>query len=155
MQEGCEKKVRILFLCTGNSCRSQMAEGWARHLKEGPIEPYSAGVKATTLDPRAVAVMKEAGVDVSGQRSKALQEVMHVTFDYVVTLCGHAQETCPAFPATAKVVHKGFDDPPRLAESASSEEEAMEHYRRVRDEIRAFIARLPGVLDVSVTREET
>jgi len=132
-----------------------MAEGWARHLKGGLIEPYSAGVKATTLDPRAVAVMEEAGVDISDQRSKTVEEIMHIKFDYVFTLCGHAQETCPIFPAKARVIHRGLDDPPRLAESAMNEEKAMEHYRRVRDEVRAFIERLPDALDALSTKEET
>ncbi|WP_456431872.1 arsenate reductase ArsC [Thermosulfuriphilus sp.] len=153
--QGFKKKLKILFLCTGNSCRSQMAEGWARHLKGDLIEPYSAGVEASTLDRRAVAVMNEAGVDISAQYSKPVQEVMHIEFDYVVTLCGHAQETCPAFSGKAKVIHRGFDDPPRLAESARNEEEALEHYRRVRDEVRAFIERLPDALDASSTKEET
>lgn len=99
--------------------------------------------------------MNEAGVDISAYRSKTVQEVMHIKFDDVVTLCGHAQETCPIFPAKAKVIHRGFDDPPRLAESARNEEEAMEDYRRVRDEVRAFIERLPDALDASSTKEET
>jgi len=97
--QGPEEKLKILFLCAGNSCRSHMAEGWARYLKGDLIEPYSAGVEPSTLAPRAMAVMKEAGVDISAQGSKPVQEVMHSEFDYVVTLCGHAQETCPIFPA--------------------------------------------------------
>ncbi len=151
--QAAERRLKILFLCTGNSCRSQMAEGWARRLKDGLVEPYSAGVRASNLDQRAVAVMKEAGVDISAQRSKSVQEVMHIEFDYVVTLCGDAQETCPVFPGRAEIVHRGFDDPPRLAADAGSEEEALEHYRRVRDEIRAFVESLPGSLDASDTKE--
>ena len=139
-------KLRILFLCTGNSCRSQMAEGWARALRGGRIEAYSAGVETHGLDPKAVRVMAEAGVDISAHRSKNVNEVMDVPFDYVVTVCGHANETCPMFPGKAKVVHVGFDDPPKLAKDAKSEEEALAHYRRVRDEIRAFIERLPEAL---------
>ncbi len=141
-------KLRVLFLCTGNSCRSQMAEGWARHLKSGVIEAYSAGVRATRLDPRAVAVMREAGVDISRQRAKQLAELQDLEFDYVVTLCGHARETCPAFPGRAQVVHRGFDDPPQLAAGARSEDEALAHYRRVRDEIRAFVEGLPQALEI-------
>ncbi len=137
-------KLRVLFLCTGNSCRSQMAEGWARHLRGDVIEPRSAGVEARGLDQRAVKVMAEAGVDIAGQRSKRLQEVMDSHFHLVVTVCDSAREACPVFPADAKVVHQGFDDPPRLAESAGTEEEALAHYRRVRDEIRAFVVALPG-----------
>ena len=143
------KKVSILFLCTGNSCRSQMAEGWANHLKDDEIEALSAGVEAKTVDQRAVRVMMEAGVDISSQRSKHVDEVMSVPFDYIVTLCGHAHETCPVFPSDAKKIHRGFDDPPVLAENAASEEKALDQYRRVRDEIRAFVETLPGFLENS------
>ncbi len=139
--------MRILFLCTGNSCRSQMAEGWARHLKGGVVEAYSAGIETHGLNPNAVRVMAEAGVDISGQRSKSVDELAGVQFDYVVTVCDHARESCPLFPGRARVVHKGFDDPPRLAQSARTEAEALGHYRRVRDEIRAFVEQLPGILE--------
>ena len=139
-------KLKILFLCTGNSCRSQMAEGWARRLKGDKIEPYSAGIEAHGLNARAVKVMAEAGVDISRQRSKSVAEVKDVPLDYVVTVCDHAHESCPLFPGKAKIVHVGFDDPPRLARDAKSEEEALGHYRRVRDEIRAFVQQLPEVL---------
>jgi arsenate reductase len=139
-------KIKILFLCTGNSCRSQMAEGWARALRGDRIEPYSAGIETHGLNPNAVRVMKEAGVDISGQRSKHVDEVKDVGLDYVVTVCAHANESCPVFPGKAKVVHVGFDDPPRLAKSAKSEEEALGHYRRVRDEIRQFVETLPEAL---------
>lgn len=141
-----QRKPRVLFLCTGNSCRSQMAEGWARHLKADVIEPYSAGIETHGLNPNAVKVMAEAGVDISGQRSKNVAELMDVPFDYVVTVCGDAHETCPMFPGKAKIVHVGFDDPPKLAKTAQTEEEALSHYRRVRDEIRAFVDELPEVL---------
>jgi len=140
-------KLKILFLCTGNSCRSQMAEGWARHLKGDAIEAYSAGVEPHAMNPRAVAVMREAGVDITGQRSKHVDELKDVPLDYVVTVCGHANETCPRFPGKTKVVHVGFDDPPQLAKGAKTDEEALGHYRRVRDEIRAFVEALPGGLD--------
>jgi len=133
-------KLKVLFLCTGNSCRSQMAEGWARHLQGERIEAYSAGIKTHGLNPNAVKVMAEAGVDISGQRSKLVDELVGVPLDYVVTVCDHAHETCPLFPGKTKVVHVGFDDPPRLAKTAETEEEALGHYRRVRDEIRAFVA---------------
>lgn len=139
-------KLRVLFLCTGNSCRSQMAEGWARALRSDVIEPYSAGLEAHGLNPNAVRVMAEAGVDISGQRSRRVDELPAVPFDVVVTVCGHAHENCPVFPGSARVVHVGFDDPPRLARDAATEEEALGHYRRVRDEIRAFIETLPGSL---------
>ncbi|MDY0040036.1 MAG: arsenate reductase ArsC [Desulforhabdus sp.] len=138
--------MKILFLCTGNSCRSQMAEGWTRHLKGDRIEPYSAGVEPHGIDPRAIRAMEEVDIDISQHRSKDVSEVEQIDFDYVVTVCDRAHESCPFFPAKAKVVHVGFDDPPRLAADASTEEEAMEHYRRVRDEIRAFVEKLPEVL---------
>ncbi len=141
------QKLRVLFLCTGNSCRSQMAEGWTRHLKGSLIEPYSAGIEAHGLNPRAVQVMAEAGVDISGHRSKRVDELKAIPFDYVVTVCDQAHESCPLFPGRAKVVHVGFDDPPRLAAEAKTEEEALNHYRRVRDEIRQFVESLPGSLE--------
>ncbi len=139
-------KLKILFLCTGNSCRSQMAEGWARALKGDVLEPFSAGIETHGLNPNAVKVMAEAGVDISGQRSKHLDELKNVRFDYVITVCDHAHEACPLFPGRTQVVHVGFDDPPRLARMAQNEEEALGHYRRVRDEIRAFVEKLPEVL---------
>lgn len=134
-----ERKVNVLFLCTGNSCRSQMAEGWARQLKGDRVEAYSAGVEPHGMNARAVQVMREAGVDITGQRSKHVDELRDVPLDVVVTVCGHAHETCPVFPGTTRVVHVGFDDPPQLAKGAATEDEALGHYRRVRDEIRRFI----------------
>lgn len=138
--------MKILFLCTGNSCRSQMAEGWTRALKGRSIEAYSAGIEKHGLNPHAVRVMAEAGVDISGQFSKTLAEVGSVEFDYVVTVCGHADENCPVFPAKTKVVHVGFADPPRLAERLPEGEEKLAVYRQVRDEIRRFVERLPESL---------
>lgn len=140
------EKLKILFLCTGNSCRSQMAEGWARYLKGDVLDPYSAGIEAHGLNPYAVKVMKEAGVDISHHRSKHVKELFHIPFDYVVTVCDHANETCPVFPGRVKRLHVGFDDPPRLAATLSSEEEKLAVYRRVRDEIRAFVETLPDSL---------
>jgi len=138
--------LKVLFLCTGNSCRSQLAEGWARHLKGDVLEPYSAGIETHGLNPNAVKVMAEAGVDISGHRSKHLDELRDVAFDHVVTVCDNAHESCPLFPGETKVSHVGFDDPPRLAQDAASDEEALNHYRRVRDEIRAFVQSLPEAL---------
>ncbi len=138
--------LKILFLCTGNSCRSQMAEGWARHLKADSIEPYSAGIETHGLNPHAMKVMAEAGVDISAQRCKLVSELRDVEFDYVVTVCGHAHEHCPLFPGKAKIIHVGFDDPPRLAAAAKTEEERLSVYRRVRDEIRDFVETLPDSL---------
>jgi arsenate reductase len=138
---------KVLFLCTGNSCRSQMAEAWTRHLKADRIEPYSAGVEPKGVDPRAIKAMAEAGVNISGQVSKDVASLHHIEFDYVITLCDNAREACPFFPAKTRVLHIGFDDPPRLAASAQSEEEAMAHYRRVRDEIKKFVETLPAYLE--------
>jgi arsenate reductase len=140
-------KLRILFLCTGNSCRSQMAEGWTRALKGESIEAFSAGVEPKAVDPLAVKAMAEAGVDISAQRTKDVGEFLGQAFDYVVTLCDNARESCPLFPGPVKRVHMGFDDPPFLAQGAASEEEAMAPYRRVRDEVRAFVAGLPESLE--------
>jgi len=142
-------KIKILFLCTGNSCRSQMAEGWARYLKSDVIEPYSAGVETHGLNPDAVRVMAEAGVDISSYHSKDLNELKDIDFDYVITVCDNAHESCPMFPGKAKVIHVGFDDPPRLAKEVKTEQEAIDIYRRVRDEIKAFIKKLPQVLQLS------
>ena len=124
-----------------------MAEGWVRHLKGDHIEPYSAGLQAKGLNPLAVQVMAESGVDISMQQSQEVAEVMRIDFDYVVTVCGHADEHCPIFAGKTQVVHVGFDDPPKLAESTKSEEEVLGHYRRVRDEIRAFVETLPEALE--------
>jgi arsenate reductase (thioredoxin) len=139
--------LKVLFLCTGNSCRSQMAEGWTRHLKADAIEPYSAGIEAHGLNPDAVRVMAEAGVDIASQRSKFVAELKGIHFDYVVTVCDHAHKSCPIFPGNAKVEHVGFDDPPRLAAGAKTEAERLAPYRRVRDEIRDFVKTLPDCLD--------
>ena len=115
-------------------------------MKGDVIEPYSAGVATHGMNANAVRVMREAGVDITGQRSKHVDEVKDVGLDYVVTVCANANESCPVFPGRAKIVHVGFDDPPRLAKTAASEEEALGHYRRVRDEIRAYVETLPESL---------
>jgi len=124
-----------------------MAEGWARALKGDAVEAYSAGIETHGLNPNAVKVMAEAGVDISGHTSKNVDTLLDVPFDYVVTVCGHANENCPFFPGSAKVVHVGFDDPPALARQVEGEEEKLNCYRRVRDEIRAFVEKLPGALE--------
>jgi arsenate reductase (thioredoxin) len=138
-------KRRVLFLCTGNACR-QMAEGLCRHFHGDEVEPLSAGIEAHGLDPLAVRVMAEIGIDISTQRSKTLADLGDRPVDVVVTVCGHAARHCPVFPGHAEVVHQGFDDPPNLAASAQSEDEALGHYRRVRDEIRAWLDAGPGAL---------
>ena len=137
---------KILFLCTGNSCRSQMAEGWAKHLKNEVIEAWSAGIERHGMNKLAITVMAEAGVDISGHHSKLVSELPVQDFDYVVTVCDHAHASCPLFPGKVKIIHKGFDDPPRLAAETTTEEEALEQYRRVRDEIKDFVATLPASL---------
>lgn len=142
-------KLKVLFLCTGNSCRSQMAEGWCRHLKSDIIEAYSAGIETHGLNPNAVKVMAEAGVDISAHTSQHVSAFDDIAFDYVVTVCGHANENCPMFPGKANVIHVGFDDPPTLAKNSNTEEDALVFYRRVRDEIRAFIEHLPEQLTQS------
>ena len=132
-------KARILFLCTGYSARSQTAEGWAKHLSGDRVDAYSAGTEPRGVDPRAVKAMAEAGVDISKYRSKSVTDLPNIEFDYVVTLCDDAQQACPFFPAKTAIVHHSFEDPPRLAVNATNEEEAMSHYRRIRDEIKAYI----------------
>jgi len=144
-----DHKPRILFLCTGNSCRSQMAEGWTRVLKSSDIDVYSAGSSPHGLNPLAVRAMQEAGVDISKHTSKRPEQI-GVAFDVVVTVCDSAHESCPIMPG-ARIVHVGFDDPPRLAKDASNDDEAMPHYRRVRDEIRAFVETLPAAIAPSRT----
>ncbi|MBM4152740.1 MAG: arsenate reductase ArsC [Kiritimatiellaceae bacterium] len=145
-----DRKLNILFLCTGNSCRSQMAEGWARALKSDVIEAYSAGIETHGLNPNAIKVMAEAGVDISTHQSENVADLLHIPFDYVITVCGHANEHCPHFPGQAKVVHVGFDDPPKLARQLAAqgadEQIQLNAYRRVRDEIKAFIECLPESL---------
>jgi len=141
------QKLKVLFLCTGNSCRSQMAEGWARYLKGDLIEAYSAGIETHGLNPNAVKVMAEAGVDISGHTSKHVDTLLEIPIDYVVTVCGHANDHCPFFPGPARVVHVGFQDPPALAKLVEGEEEKLNCYRRVRDEIRKFVETLPEALN--------
>jgi arsenate reductase len=139
-------KLKILFLCTGNSCRSQMAEGWGRYLYPDRYDFYSAGIEKHGLNPLAVKVMGEAGVDIRSQYSKLLSELGPITFDYVITVCDHAHEQCPLFAGKAVKLHREFPDPPRLAKEAASEEEALSHYRAVRDAIREYLATLPDDL---------
>ena len=142
--DAAERRTRVLFLCTGNSCRSQMAEGWARALLGDRVEARSAGTRPHGLNPLAVRAMAEAGIDISRHASKR-PEAAGGPFDLVVTVCGSANEECPVLPG-ARILHAGFDDPPHLARGAASDEEAMPHYRRVRDEIRAFVERLPDAI---------
>ncbi len=147
------RKMNILFLCTGNSCRSQMGEGYTNALKGDVFQAYSAGVRAQDhVDPRAVAVMKEDGVDLSANRPKTLDDLKDVEFDVVLTVCDNANETCPVFPGKTNRVHHSFDDPPKLTQGMS-DEEALPVYRRVRDEIKAFVEALPESLNMATQKE--
>jgi arsenate reductase (thioredoxin) len=149
-------KIRVLFLCTGNSCRSQMAEAWAKHLFGNTVEAYSAGTSPKHVDPRAVRAMAEVGIDISSYRSKSVLDLPDIDFDYVITLCEDAQDACPFFPAKTGLIHHSFDDPPLLAEGIDDEEKAMGHYRHVRDEIKAYVQTLPDSLnDEAVNTDAT
>ena len=136
----------VLFVCVENSCRSQMAEGFARHLKDDIIKAFSAGIEARGLNTKAVKVMAEAGIDISDQRSKLIDEVKDISFDWVITVCDNANESCPVFSGNVKRLHVSFDDPPALAKNAKSKDEELGYYRRVRDEIRRFVEKMPGNL---------
>ena len=137
---------KILFVCTGNSCRSQMAEGWVRYLKKDILQPDSAGIEKRGLDHLAIQVMDEVGVDISRQTSKLINELKDKDFDYVITICEDANRNCPVFPGKAKRIHHAFDDPPRIAKTLTSQDEIMSLYRRVRDEIKEFVSKMPGNL---------
>ena len=140
---------KVLFLCTGNSCRSQMAEGWARALLGSQVESYSAGTDSHGLNPLAVRAMAACGVDISQHSSKTLDSLSEIRFDLIVTVCDNAASSCPTAPDGGRVIHVPFDDPPWLAKDAKTEEEATKHYLRVRDEIREFVLTLPSFLEVS------
>ena len=134
----------VLFVCVHNAGRSQMAAGLLSYHGAGRVAVHSAGsAPGDRVNPSAVEVMREVGVDISEQRSKAVEELLDLELDYVVTVCDGAHESCPVFPGRARIVHRGFEDPPKLAEAAASEEEAMSHYRRIRDQIRELVESLP------------
>ncbi len=139
-------KKSVLFLCTGNSCRSQMAEGWARHLWGDRYDCYSAGTEKHGMNHYAIEVMKEAGVDITKHYSKTTQELPPIRFDLVVTVCDAAKEKCPFFPGV-KVVHRGFPDPPKLAQGLDDKEAILKIYRKVCEEIKIAIQGLPEMLD--------
>jgi arsenate reductase len=140
------KKLNILFLCTGNSCRSQMAEGWTNHLKGDVINCRSAGTETHGLNPMAVKAMVEAGVDISHHKFQLVDDFLGGKWDFMNTVRGNAHETCPMFPGRVKIVHAEFDDPPTLSKEESTEKGAMTQDRKVRDEIRAFVESLPEFL---------
>jgi arsenate reductase len=139
----------IMFLCTGNSCRSQMAEGFCRKYWGHVFNVYSAGTKKHGMNERAIKVMKESGVDISSHYSKTVDELPKVTFDYVITVCDAAKESCPFFPG-GQIVHVGFQDPPALTRDMNDENEVLAVYRRVRDEIEASIKSLPETLGIKL-----
>lgn len=138
------ERKKVLFLCTGNACRSQMAEGWARALKSEEFEVFSAGVSPCYVHPKAIQVMEEAGVDISGQYSKHVQEMDGIRVDYIVTLCDYAGKVCPYHPGLGKRVHRSFEDP---VFAKGTEEEVLDRFRDVRDQIRRFVEGMPGNLD--------
>ena len=139
---GTKEKIRVLFLCTGNSCRSQIAEGWANHLKGDIIEAYSAGICPIGVNPKTIQVMAEADVDISDHTSKHIDDLGGIDFDYVVTVCDNAREQCPIFPGRAKLIHKAFEDP---YFATGSEGEILAEFRKVRDQIRAFVEQFPEI----------
>ena len=141
---GAKDRTKVLFLCTGNSCRSQIAEGWARHLKGDVIEPYSAGIHPIGVNSKAIKVMAEEGVDISMHKSQHIDEFSEIDFDYVITLCDNAREHCPVFSGKAKVIHKPFDDP---YFASGSEEQILTTFRKVRDDIRTFVETMPESLE--------
>ncbi len=126
---------KILVLCTGNSCRSQIAEGYLRHFARGRAEVYSAGVETHGVNPRAIAIMKEDGIDISGHTSNNVDEYRDIAFDFVITVCDNARERCPYFPTDAQKFHYNFPDP---AKSVGSEEEIMAAFRAVREQIKEY-----------------
>ena len=134
----------ILFLCTGNSCRSQMAHGLANSLLSDQFISYSAGIESHGLNPSAIKVMNEIGIDISEHKSQTLDEFDTKQFDYVVAVCEHAASNCPVFPDQTNVIVHQFDDPPKLAKQAITADEALSHYRNVRDEIKSWITTLPA-----------
>jgi len=138
----------VLFLCTGNSCRSQIAEGWGKYLLGTKFNFYSAGTKKHGLNEKAVKVMEESGVDISSHKSNTVDELPHSHMDFVFTVCSDAHESCPFFPG-GKVIHIGFDDPPSLTKEMDNEEEILNVYRRVRDEIKKAVINLESYMEVT------
>ena len=130
------RRQRVLILCTGNSARSQMAEGLLRHDAGDRFEVFSAGVSPSKVCSEAIAVMQELGIDLSGQRSKHVNEFAGESFDYVLTVCDHAREVCPIFPGKTEMIHHSFVDP---AACDGTEEERLALFRKVRDEIRGYL----------------
>ncbi len=142
-ETGKKEKIKVLFLCTGNACRSQMAEGWARHLKSDVIEADSGGVWPVGVSSRAIQVMAEAGIDISSQTSDHVNDFLAIDFDYVITLCDNARERCPIFSGKAKLIHKPFEDPTFVMGSTDA---IMAAFRQTREQIKTFVETLPESL---------
>lgn len=142
------EKLKILFLCTGNSCRSQMAEGWTRYIHGDLYDVYSAGLTTHGINQNAAKVMMDVGVDISKQTSNNIDEYLNIKFDYVITVCGHADEYCPVFPGNTIKFHKGFPDPPKLTENIGNSDEKLKVFRKVRDEIQLYIRDLPHIINL-------
>jgi arsenate reductase len=139
-----KNKIKVLFLCTGNSCRSQIAEGWAKHLKGDIMDVYSAGIAPGVLNQMAVKVMAEAGVDISAQRPKHIDELKDIDFDYVVTVCDNARENCPIFPHKTKHFHKMFEDPTFMI---GTEQQIKAAFVELRDQMKEFIEKMSKILE--------
>ena len=136
------QKIKVLFLCTGNACRSQMAEGWARSLKGDAIEAFSAGTSPHGVNQEAIQSMARAGIDISAQTSDHIDQYLDTPLDVVISVCDNAKESCPVFPGQVERMHQSFQDPPKLAERAETPEEARACYDQVRDQIRVFVESL-------------
>lgn len=145
-----KEKMKVLFLCTGNSCRSQIAEGWAKHLKGHIMDVYSAGIAPGNLNQMAVKVMAEAGVDIARQKPKHIDELKDIDFDYVVTLCDNARESCPVFARKTKHFHKSFEDPTFMP---GTEKQIKEAFVKLRDRLKNFIERMPQILEKESTKQ--
>ncbi|UCF00135.1 MAG: arsenate reductase ArsC [Planctomycetota bacterium] len=143
-----KEKIKLLFLCTGNACRSQIAEGWARHLKSDCLEAFSAGISPAFVNQTAVEVMAEAGVNISAQRPKHVNELIGIDFDYVITLCDNAYENCPTFPPNVRHIHKPFYDP---AFMPGTNQEIMAAFRNLRDQLKDFVQKMPEILQTEST----
>jgi len=154
-EDGSSKKLKVLFLCTGNSCRSQMAEGWAHALQSDLIEAYSAGVEPHGMNPTAIKVMQEAGVDIGNQKSEHVNDYLNMPLDYVIAVCGNANDKRPTFARTVKVIYHPFDDPPKLAKELENEEDQLNCYRRVRDEIKSYVSTMTPASLAKEAKSET
>ena len=146
-----KEKIKVLFLCTANACRSQIAQGWARHLKSDCLEAFSSGTSPGVLSQTAVKVMAEAGVDISRQKSKHLSDLSGISFDYVITLCDDASENCPVFPGDARHVHKPFPDP---TFTVGTKQEILVAFRKLRDDIKTFVEKMPEILKTEPDKQK-